>query len=455
MLGLTVGWLLQFCLSRCINDMRTEVTLTFLAAFGTMLLAEATMLEFNGIVSLVTLGLTMSASGKFCLSSEAAHVTHTVWGILGHLANTVIFFVAGLIITGPDALGSNTFIDSIWKRCQNLIVLFFLLQVIRVLMIVSLWPILSRGHYEFNCRHATAVSYAGLRGAVGLCLALVVQNTLSEYESPYDEDAENEASIHLLGEEILFYISGVAMLSLLINGTTIEMVFTHLGLVGSAQEGAQLAYERITLELAKEVTQLLEKLKRGEAQDINGVDWAAALAYVPARSEPAHQLLNEAINKEVEFAPKRGELTSATTQTQTYDSSNEQPAMNKFNSFTFERDLLEHQSGHVLDRRLSKFGDISGGFAIENCEKNGLDELLKRVPHRLRGRITRNEKKWPSVLSAMSGIQKNRIENPSSDIDDNLFSTVSTSSSNQAAPTTRDRKVSISGFLLFFFFNYL
>ena len=459
MLGLFMGWVLQFSLSRCFNDMHTEMTLTFLAAFGTMLIAEATVLGFSGILSLVTLGLTMSASGKFFLSSEASHAMHIVWGILGHLANTVIFFVAGLIIAGPDVLGSKTFLESYWRRFSKLLGLFIGLQVIRVIMIASLWPVLSRGHYKFNVRHAGAISYAGIRGAVGLCLALVVHETLSQYESP-DKDVEKEESVHRLGEEVLFYISGIAMMSLVINGTTMKFVLTKLGLVGSAQS-AQRAYERVTYELAEEVTQLLEKLKRGEAQDLNGVDWAAALAYIPARSEAAHQLLNAAINEEIELTLKTDEPKSAPHSQRSSMLNVEQADLSEMdnpvrtNSMAAveiesnrvsEHELPLRLSSHILNRVRSTTL-LGEGFGGVKREKSALDELLQRVPHRLRGRILRDEKKWPSVLSAGSKFQRSSIGKPSS-VDDELPSSVSMSSAH-GVPTMRDRKVPSLRYLSF------
>jgi len=460
-LGLIMGWVLQFCLSRCFNDMHTEVTLTFLAAFGTMLIAEATVLGLSGILSLVTLGLTMAAGGKFFLSSEAAHAMHFVWGILSHLANTVIFFVAGLIIAGPDVLGSKAFIDSIWRRFSKLLVLFILLQVIRAVMVASLWPILSRGHYTFNARQAVAMSYAGIRGVVGLCLALVVQETLSQYKSPLG-DAEQEASVHLLGEEVLFYVSGVAILSLIVNGTTMKLVLTRLGLVGSAQS-AQRAYERVTFELAEKVTTLLDRIKQDEAQDMNGVDWATALVYVPARSEAAHQILNAAINEEIELASKaKGSKNASETQRnsltlrsslsveQTGLSDLENPMRTKSMSVVEidGSDISDHriplnQGKYILNRiRLTAtmLSALSDSFTNENGEKRALNILLQRVPHRLRGRILRNEKKWPSVLSEEQGTQESRDERPSSSIDVNLFS-MAPRGSTESAPTMHDRKV--------------
>ena len=56
------------------------------------------------------------------------------------------------------------------------------------------------------------VWWGGLRGAVGLALAMIVSITC---------DTSNDASL-LAGQRILFQTGGIAFLTLTINGTTTE-----------------------------------------------------------------------------------------------------------------------------------------------------------------------------------------------------------------------------------------
>ena len=67
-------------------------------------------------------------------------------------------------------------------------------------------------------------SYSGLRGAVGLSLALIVANSTAEsgHLSLYVRDI------------ILVHIAGVALLTLLINATTTGHVVRFLGLSGTS-----------------------------------------------------------------------------------------------------------------------------------------------------------------------------------------------------------------------------
>ena len=59
--------------------------------------------------------------------------------------------------------------------------------------------------------------YGGLRGAVGLALAISVKSSIS--------DTVN-------GDRIVFHISGLAFLTLIINGTTSGLVLKKLGMIG-------------------------------------------------------------------------------------------------------------------------------------------------------------------------------------------------------------------------------
>lgn len=70
--------------------------------------------------------------------------------------------------------------------------------------------------YGMSFNQVLLCSYAGLRGAVGLSLALMV--TASEDIPRYIQDV------------ILLHVAGVALLTLLINATTTAFVVKKLGL---------------------------------------------------------------------------------------------------------------------------------------------------------------------------------------------------------------------------------
>lgn len=93
---------------------------------------------------------------------------------------------------------------------------YLILHVIRFLCILTFWPCMKRMGYGMTFSQVILASYAGLRGAVGMSLALMV--VTSSYIDEYVKDI------------ILLHVSGTALLTLLINATTTGMLVNYLGL---------------------------------------------------------------------------------------------------------------------------------------------------------------------------------------------------------------------------------
>ena len=84
-------------------------------------------------------------------------------------------------------------------------------------------PLLKRTGYGLTWEEGCVLVWGGLRGAVGLALALIV-----EQDNTIDR---------LTRDRILFHVAGIAGLTLLINGTTCGWLVDKLGLTKvSAQE---------------------------------------------------------------------------------------------------------------------------------------------------------------------------------------------------------------------------
>ena len=73
-----------------------------------------------------------------------------------------------------------------------------------------------RGPYGIDVKQAFVLSYSGLRGAVGLTLAIAIHQDAG---IPIDSR-----------DRILFYVAGVSLLTLIINGTTLKYLIAYLGL---------------------------------------------------------------------------------------------------------------------------------------------------------------------------------------------------------------------------------
>ena len=94
-------------------------------------------------------------------------------------------------------------------------VLWVVLHIVRAVVIGMQYPILSRTGYGFPWRNAVLYWWAGLRGAIGLVLALIVS-----HEGGISQATRNR---------ILVQTAGVVVLTLQINGALVSDVYTILG----------------------------------------------------------------------------------------------------------------------------------------------------------------------------------------------------------------------------------
>ena len=87
---------------------------------------------------------------------------------------------------------------------MNVIALYFILHVIRFIGIVSMLPLMNLVGYRIQIKTCMFLAFAGLRGAVGLSLALIL--------------TANEKIDKKVSNLILFYVAGMVILTLFING---------------------------------------------------------------------------------------------------------------------------------------------------------------------------------------------------------------------------------------------
>lgn len=213
LLGIIGGTILQFVLKRIHNNFVLEVNSTILVAYLIFFLAEATPIHVSGILALVSLGLFMARSGRTMISAESEHAVHHVWGYIGYIAETLIFILTGLIF-GERIMeeSSITYLDFV----KLIFGTYPILHLIRFGSILMFWPCLRRMGYGMTFNEVLLSTYAGLRGAVGMSLALMV--TIEQRIDQHIRDI------------ILIHVGGMALMTLLINATTTEWLVNRLGL---------------------------------------------------------------------------------------------------------------------------------------------------------------------------------------------------------------------------------
>ncbi|CAE6920003.1 NHX7, partial [Symbiodinium sp. CCMP2456] len=149
------------------------------------------------------------------VSLEAMEI---VWETVEFVGNTVIFFLAGLLFadTVLDSLGIIHLSDF-----GYLVLVYLALLVIRSLMLAILWIPLNKVGSPVDPREAIAMIWSGLRGAVSLTLAIIID--------------EEPLVSREMGARIMFHVGGIAALTLLINATTAAPLLRALGLARSSR----------------------------------------------------------------------------------------------------------------------------------------------------------------------------------------------------------------------------
>ena len=137
-------------------------------------------------------------------------MVHSLWSYIGFCAETAIFLLAGVIMA-TELTGYITWVDFL----KNL-GLYVLLHIIRFLGIVMFLPFMNCVNYKLDIKTCVFLAYAGLRGAVGLSLALVLKN--------------NEKIPKAVASLILFHVCGIVILTLFVNGMTAGFLLAKLGL---------------------------------------------------------------------------------------------------------------------------------------------------------------------------------------------------------------------------------
>lgn len=206
-IGVTVGWVILWIIGKMINQPMIEISLSIGAAYLTFIVAEK--IHVSGVVALVALALLFASIGRTRISPTVTHFLHQFWQMMAYIANTLIFLLVGIVI----ALQVHVPSPKLWLILSAL---YLLLTLIRGVAISSLFPLLQRIGPKIDRKKVLVLTWGGLRGAVSLALALSL--------------AQDGAIAQHIREQILFLTAGIVVLTITINGSTMEWLLTKLNL---------------------------------------------------------------------------------------------------------------------------------------------------------------------------------------------------------------------------------
>ena len=267
------------------GDLLVQISAVILATYVTFFIAEG-LLHVSGVIALVAFGLTLTYVGKPRLKPEANRFMENFWELAGYIANTLIFILVGVVIAMR--------VDISWTGLLACVCIYIGINVIRLFVIFLFYPLMKRCGYGLTIRECILLGWGGLRGALGLTLALVV----SICPGIPDE----------IRKQVLFYTAAIVTLTLLLNATNVRRLLNRLGM-SCAQSAKRVIDYKLHEKERKSTLLYFEKLHRREM--LAGADWEYLSSFLPLKrldmTEPANPDILSAIrirllNKEKQLA---------------------------------------------------------------------------------------------------------------------------------------------------------
>jgi len=197
--GLAGGLLL---LAGRTDDHLVEITLTTIAAYGAFLIAER--FETSGVLASLAAGMVVGNIGwrGYISQSGRSHVL-AFWQYAAFLANSIVFILIGL----HEAAQGRRLLT------QTTLIAIALVLLGRVAAVYPLSAIFSWSSLAVGIRYQHILVWGGLRGALGLVLALALPESLLERD------------------EIIVATFAVVAFSIFVQGLTMPLLIRRLGLV--------------------------------------------------------------------------------------------------------------------------------------------------------------------------------------------------------------------------------
>jgi len=255
-------------LERGHSDAVIQVAVTIACGYLCFFFAESEV-STSGVLTVVCAGTVFAhyAWPKFV----SRQVVLSVWETIEFVGNTIIFILAGMLF-GEAWLSRRQFIslvDVLW-----LLLTYVALTFIRAVIVFFFLPVLSLVGRPLAWEEGVVIVWAGLRGAVSLAMAIIV-------------DTEPEIS-KKMGTRIIFHVGGVAMLTLLVNATTISKLLSALGLTQTSSERKKML-EHLSSTINASAGEAFQKAMVDGGSDVRfeGADEDLVRSLVPALNQQA------------------------------------------------------------------------------------------------------------------------------------------------------------------------
>lgn len=206
LIGLSVGWL-GAQVTRRLDDPMVEITLTVLVAYGAFVAADR--LHLSGVIATVVAGMlfgnyavrNMAVSNvRKVMSATTLIAVKSFWEYVAFALNSIVFLLIGMEVRLKSLLAS-------WPA---IVLAYLAMMLARGAIVFGASLVLRTTHERISRQWAAVITWAGLRGALSMVLALSIPSSL-----PYRELLVNMTF-------------GVVVLSIIVQGLTMRPLMKWL-----------------------------------------------------------------------------------------------------------------------------------------------------------------------------------------------------------------------------------
>eukprot|EP00441_Pelagodinium_beii_P041071 CAMPEP_0197632526 /NCGR_PEP_ID=MMETSP1338-20131121/9231_1 /TAXON_ID=43686 ORGANISM="Pelagodinium beii, Strain RCC1491" /NCGR_SAMPLE_ID=MMETSP1338 /ASSEMBLY_ACC=CAM_ASM_000754 /LENGTH=930 /DNA_ID=CAMNT_0043204089 /DNA_START=71 /DNA_END=2863 /DNA_ORIENTATION=+ len=224
--GFLFGKLLRVMLRGIYNDKYIEGSLVIGMTYFAFWFSELFM-GTSAVLAVVIMGLYINYN-KSCISPEVLHFLHLFYEMSAHMLNTIIFAIAGAKLGLLSVDQSISIGTMVFPSLGTILAIYPIILLARGLSIAILFPLVSRLGTGCTWKEAVIMWWGGLRGSVGLALALALLHTAYDDTMWGSEPKGDWIETELNGDKIRFpkldcrdQPFTVVMMTLIVVSTTV------------------------------------------------------------------------------------------------------------------------------------------------------------------------------------------------------------------------------------------
>ena len=271
-IGLGVGLAISYLTSK-FDDQHIEVALTVIAAYGANVAAME--LHASGVIAVVVCGMMIGNVGvKHGMSPTTREEVVSFWEFAAFMANSFVFILIGLEIQ----------LGGLWENAGGIVLFFVIMILVRAITVFGVHGLVRREGLRLKREWLPVITWSGVRGSLSMVLVMMLVwvgtgSTDSQAASdanqtvvPIATDANqtaplvervDEQTANANKDKLLNLVYGVVLMSILLQGTTMQWLMRRCGLIVETREETE--YE-MALARRQAIRAMLTNLEAAEAK---------------------------------------------------------------------------------------------------------------------------------------------------------------------------------------------